>query len=92
MAWVDWSKMTDKQRLEAIHMRPAWHLSDFRRFEFYVKKDGHVSRRRGGGSHQLSERGSKEILRGIAGEDVRSKGDNREWKPGVTFHFDKTVD
>lgn len=88
MGWVDWSKLTTTQKLEAAKARPAWHLSDFRQFEFWVRKDGHVSERRGGGSHQLSERACKELYRKFCG-DVRTKGDLREWKPGVVFHFDR---
>lgn len=87
VGWGDWSKLTTKQKLEAARMRPAWRLSDFRKFEFWVCPDGHVSRRRGGGSHQLSDRSCNALLKEISGEAVRSKGDNREWKPGVTYHF-----
>ena len=87
--WVNWSKLSAKQKLEALNMRPAWHPSDFGKFEFWVCPDGHVSRRRGGGSHRLSEQSCNLnlLLKEIFGEAIRSKGDNREWKPGVTFHF-----
>lgn len=90
MGWVDWSKLTATQKLEAAKSRPAWHLSDFRNFEFWVRKDGHVSERRGGGSHQLSEQACNEQLRELSGKAVRTKGDLAEWKPGVVFHFDRS--
>lgn len=86
MGWVDWSKLTDLQKVEAILARPAWSLKDFRKFEFWIRKDGHVSERRGGGSHQMSEQACNEHLREFAG-DTRTKGDLREWKPGVIYHF-----
>jgi hypothetical protein len=75
MGWVDWSKLTSKQKVEAAKARPAWHLSDFRKFAFWVYPDGHVSRRRG--SHQLGLIGCAEFVAILRG-DVRSRGDNRD--------------
>lgn len=86
MGWTPWAKMTDAQRLEAIKLRPQWHMSEFPRFDFYIRKDGHLSLAPGGGSHSLSDESCAEELRKLGGA-IRSKGDNREWKPGVTFHF-----
>jgi hypothetical protein len=86
MGWVDWKALTAAQKTEAVRMRPTWKLSQFRDFEFWIRKDGHVSERRGGGSHQLSARACNDELRKY-GDDVRTKGDLREWKPGVTYHF-----
>lgn len=88
MGWVNWSKLTASQKLEATKLRPAWHLSDFQKFNFWIRKDGHVSEARGGRAHQLSDAAiCEDIVKAISGEDIRSKGDNREWKPGVTYHF-----
>jgi hypothetical protein len=85
--WTLWANMTSTQRVEAVRLRPAWHLSDFYRWDFFIRKDGHVSERRGGGAHRLSDESCDRLIRDGIGGPVRSKGDNREWKPGVTFHF-----
>lgn len=85
MAYIEFTELTTAQRLEAIHLRPAWHLSNFRKFQFWIKPDGHVSHRKG--HHQIGAEGDAMIDAMLEGDDVRSKGDNREWKPGVTYHF-----
>ena len=85
--WVDWKQMTLTQKKEAIDLRPTFHPSDFGKFEFWIKPDGHVSKRRGGGSHRITDAEINLQIAKYKGE-VRSKGDNRDWKPGVTFHFD----
>ena len=88
MGWINWTDMTPTQKLEATKSRPHWHISDFPKFDFWVRKDGHVSQRKGGGSHQLSDASANEILAKYR-NPIRSKGDLREWKPGITFHFIK---
>ena len=83
---VPYLKLTSAQRIEAVALRPKWHLRDFKNFAFWVKPDGHVSRR--GGHHELLEGAYQSILARYA-KPVRTKGDLSEWKPGVTFHFSK---
>jgi hypothetical protein len=87
MGWTNWKDMTPAQCVEAVKSRPEWHMSEFSRFDFLICKNGHVSKRKGGGSHELSDQSCNILYKEIIGEDVCSKGDNHEWKPGVTFHF-----
>jgi len=87
MSLVLWKHLTPAQRLEAIALRPKWHLSDFSNFAFWIRPDGHVSRR--GGHHALTEEAYQRAKANLDAP-VRSKGDLAEWKPGVTFHFDRT--
>lgn len=76
--------LSTEQQEEAFALRPSWKPTDFRLFEFWVKPDDHLSRR--GGHHQLTEEGFKELNLKYFG-DPRVKGDLRDWKPGVIFHF-----
>ena len=85
MAYVEWKKLMVAQRLEATKLRPKWHLSDFKNFAFWVKPDGHLSRR--GGHHEMTKGAYDRIMARYAKLD-RVKGDLADWKPGVTFHFD----
>ncbi len=90
-AWVGWKQMTTAQRLAATNLRPAWPLHQFRDFDFYIRKDGHVSQAKGGGAHSLSDQAAHRLTQEIIDRPTRTKGDMCEWKPGVTFHLDKTV-
>lgn len=87
MGYAIWKDMTPAQRLEAIKLRPQWHMSDFPNFAFWIKADGHVSQR--GGHHQLTEKAYQRAITNLNAAP-RSKGDLAEWKPGVTFHFDNS--
>lgn len=86
MPLVIWSEMTDAQRLEAIALRPKWHTADFPNFEFWIKSDGHVSRR--GGHHRLTEEAYQRAKANFSASP-RSNGDLAAWKPGTTFHFSR---
>lgn len=87
MGLVLWKDMTPAQRVEAIKLRPKWHMSDFPNFEFWIKADGHVSRR--GGHHRLTEEAYQRAKANMEAPP-RSKGDLSNWKPGTTFHFDRS--
>jgi hypothetical protein len=86
VALIPFAKLTTSQRIEAVALRPKWHLSEFKNFAFWVKVDGHIWRR--GGHHQLLE-GAYQSIMARYGRAPRSKGDLSDWKPGVTFHFSK---
>ena len=86
MAYVEFKKLTPAQRVEAVKLRPRWHMADFKNFAFWVKADGHLSRR--GGHHELLEGAYQAIIKRYEAPP-RNKGDLAEWKPGVTFHFDR---
>jgi hypothetical protein len=88
MPLVIWKEMTDAQRLEAIALRPKWHTSDFPNFAFWIRPDGHVSKR--GGHHQLTEEAyqrAKANLDNPLRAASRSADDLANWKPGTTFHL-----
>lgn len=85
MAFVTWKAMSTAQRVEATRLRPNWRLDDFKDFAFWIKPDGHVSRR--GGHHEMVEDAFQRIMERYTAEP-RTKGDLGDWKPGVTFHFD----
>lgn len=65
-------------------MYPDWQPHEFRRFEFYIRKDGLLGKAKG--RHQLTEAGYNEIMEQFHAP-VRSKVDLREWKLGHPFHF-----
>lgn len=86
MAYVKWKDMTPAQRVEATKLRPHLHMSDFPRFAYWIKPDGHVSRR--GGHHELTEEAyNAEIAKYYGPPD--DKGGLTKWKPGVIFHFSR---
>jgi hypothetical protein len=84
--FVEWKRLTAAQKLEVVRLRPRWHMSDFKDFVFWVKPDGHLSRR--GGHQQMTKDGYNRKMARYAGVP-RSKGDLAEWKPGVIFHFNR---
>lgn len=88
MAYVRFDQMDALQQAEARALRPHWRAADLPNFEFWVKADGHLSRR--GGHHQMTGQAYQAILKKHVGTEPRSKGDLRDFKPGVTFHFDNS--
>lgn len=81
--FIDWDNLTATQQKEVLAVYTDH--ADMWRFAFWVKKDGHMSRKKG--HHDMSKRGQAAIDAMLKGTSVRSKGDLREWKPGTTFHF-----
>lgn len=86
MTYVPFNDLPLALKAEVAALRPKLKPDELPRFEFWIKPDGHVSRR--GGHHQLTKEAGEEIDRFLKAEP-RSKGDLKEWKPGVTFHFDR---
>lgn len=84
MPHIEFAKLTDAQRAEAIALRPTWKPEEFPNFAFWVKPDGHLSRHKGG--HILTEAAYQAVLARVSAP-VRSKGDLHDWKPGVVFGF-----
>lgn len=84
--WRDFEKMTDAQKAEAIALRPKWSRNEFRRFNFWIKPDGHVSRR--SGHHMLTREADDELTQLALGKSVRTKGDLSEFIT-ATFHTSK---
>jgi hypothetical protein len=88
MTYVRFDRMDASQQAEARALRPRLPAAEFANFEFWVKADGHLSRR--GGHHQITEEAYQAILKKHVGTEPRTKGDLRDFKPGVTFHFDNS--
>jgi hypothetical protein len=87
MGFVNFAYLSADQQDEARLRRPKWHPSEFPRFKFWVRADGHVSEKPG--HHQLTAAEIKRMMTEL-GEplDPPGKGSLREWKPGVTFSLD----
>lgn len=86
MSFVEWKRLTAAQKIEATQLRPRWHLTDFKDFAFWVKADGHLSRR--GGHHEMTEGAYKRIV-GRFSAPPRTKGDLAEWTGSPTFHLNR---
>jgi hypothetical protein len=54
--WHDYEDLPKRLQMEAKLARPRWGISDFSRFQFRVKPDGHISCRLG--EHQLTKAAS----------------------------------
>lgn len=85
MSYVDFGDLTPAQRAEALVMRPKWEREEFQRFAFWLKPDGHLSRRFG--HHRLTNAAGAEIDAMLRGKPVRSKGDMASY---VTAKFGLT--
>lgn len=85
MAFVPFDNLSTGQKSEVIAVRLKWPLADLSRCEFWIKPDGHMSRKLG--HHRLTKEANKAIYAKFK-DEPRSKGDLLDWKPGVTFHFD----
>jgi hypothetical protein len=78
--------MSEVQKAEAHGLRQKWDSKEFHRFRFWIKDDGHVSRRMG--HHRLTQAAGAEIDAMLRGEPVRSKGDLAGYTT-ATFHTSK---
>jgi hypothetical protein len=94
MGFVNYVDLTPPQKSAAILARPKWSQETFARMMFWVRPNGHISRR--AGHHQLTNAESEAIYNGLENSRDRGqplsppgKGDVREWKPGVTFSVNK---
>ena len=87
MGFVNFAYLSSDQQAEATFLRPKWSLSEFPRFKFWVRRDGHISKKPG--HHKLTSAEISRMMREL-GEptDPPGKGSLREWKPGVTFSLD----
>ena len=84
MPYGDYEKLTIAQRVEVEHL-PWLNVShERRRFAFWIKPDGHVSRR--SGHKQLTAAEGAKIDAMLKGEEVKSRTATENWKPGTTFH------
>ena len=86
MSFIDFDKLTVAQQIEARAMRLKWPFpEEFLRFSFWIKPDGHLSRR--AGHHQLTAAAGAEIDAELrrCGAAARSKTDLDDWKPGTKF-------
>lgn len=85
MAYARWEELTVNQKRVVHSLRRHWSPGDFKLFQYKLRKDGDASRRKG--DHKPTPEYGAALDKMIRGEDVRSKGDNREWKPGHSFSF-----
>ena len=88
MTYVNYADLTATQKREAILLRPKLAATDFPRFMFWVKPDGHISRK--AGHHRLTEAEGRAIENFLNPTNDRlgppGKGLIRdEWKPGAEF-------
>jgi len=83
MSFVPFRLLTFEQANEAIALRPKWNPLELRRFKFWVKPNGHISRKKG--HHTLTEEEGAKIDAMLRGEEVRSRTATEGWKPGTTF-------
>ena len=85
MKFARWEELTSEQRRHVHSLRRDWKPSDFILFEYKINKDGSLSRKKG--DHQPTPEYKAALYKALCGEDIRSKGDNREWRPGHSFTF-----
>ena len=84
MPYVDYEKLTIAQRVEVEHL-PWLDVSHARRrFAFWIKPDGHVSRR--SGHKQLTAAEGAKIDAMLRDKAPVSRTATENWKPGTTFH------
>jgi len=84
MPYVDYEDLTIAQKVEVEHLPWLDVSHERRRFAFWVKSDGHISRR--SGHKQLTAAEGAKIDAMLKGEDVKSRTATENWKPGTTFH------
>ena len=85
MAFVPFRLLTFEQANEVIALWPNWNPFELRRFKFWVKPDGHISRKKG--HHTLTDEEGAKIDAMLRGQmSVRSRTATEDWKPGTTFH------
>lgn len=87
MSYRPYAEMLEDEQAVARSLRSDWKLEEFPRFEFWVCKDGHISRKPG--HHRLTETAFAEIKARFL-DDPRTRGDLRDWKGAPTFHLDKS--
>jgi hypothetical protein len=84
MPYVDYDNLTITQKCEVEHL-PWLHVSAERhRFAFWIKPDGHVSRRSGHKTITAAEGAKIDAM--LNGEEIKSRTATENWKPGTTFH------
>lgn len=63
-----------------------WASGEHEDFAFWIRKDGQLANRRAG-RHSMTDEAAARKIKELTKSEVRSKGDNREWKPGHSFSF-----
>lgn len=84
--FVPFAQCTKAQRIEAIRLHPKWRPAEFNRMEFWIKPDGHVSRRAG---HHTLTAAALEDVRGALHPVARSKHDLQDFKT-AKFSLDRS--
>ena len=89
MPWIDWKDTSFDQKLEVLKSRPGWSPFDYCKFAFFFKKDGHLSKAKGGGSHRITDAEAKRQIDELNGGSIYNaeKGDLHCWRPGHSFSF-----
>ena len=85
MPLVKYTEMPPYQQHCVREIYSDWKPEQWADFAFWIRKDGQIALRRSG-RHRMTDEAAKRHLARY-GEDVRTKGDNREWKPGHSFSF-----
>lgn len=62
-----------------------WDHGQHEDFAFWIRKDGQLANRRAGRHRMTDEAANRRMAE--YGNDVRTKGDLRAWKPGHSFSF-----
>lgn len=90
MPWIDYTTATEEQQGIFRAVNPQLAASDYKIYCIWITRNGRVSRRKGDWQWTKKAGGdaNKNILRAVRGDDVRSKGDMREFKT-ADFHLNK---
>lgn len=85
MPLIKYTEMPAYQQHVVREIYNDWKPTEYADFAFWVRKDGQLASRRAG-RHQMTDEAAKRRLAEY-GNDVRTKGDLRAWKPGHSFSF-----
>lgn len=99
MAYVPYKRLTNEQAAAVRGLRPDWEPKQLVRFEFWVRKDGAVSRKKG--HHQLTAEAAAHVDRVLGTTAIQSsantgptptKDDRRRWTGSPAMHLGSNSD
>ena len=85
MPLVKYTDMLPSQQHCVRDIYSDWKPGQHADFSFWVRKDGQLATRKSG-RHRMTDEAAKRMLEEY-GNDIRTNGDLREWKPGHQFSF-----
>ena len=97
MSYVPYKRLTSAQATAVRALHPDWEPKQLVRFEFWVKKDGTMSRKKG--HHQLTADEALFLDRELAiapssanTGPTPTKDDRRQWTGSPAFHLGSNQD